>query len=119
MAVPALPSTYLILIEPAFAFGRLEAGFDFPSAARDVDQGLPFGLAARRVHDVIRMLALLIQAALRQQVMPEAALFGGDLQAPQGVSAQSYRRSPFAPAPAERRRHARAGKASAIRSART
>jgi putative transposase len=29
IAVPALPSAYLVLIEPAFAFRRHEAGFDF------------------------------------------------------------------------------------------
>uniref|UniRef100_UPI0038BB2F72 integrase core domain-containing protein n=1 Tax=Paraburkholderia nemoris TaxID=2793076 RepID=UPI0038BB2F72 len=28
VAVPALPSAYLVLIEPAFASGRLEAGFE-------------------------------------------------------------------------------------------
>ena len=83
VAVPALPLAYLVLIEPAFAFGCLEAGFDFPPAARDVDQGLPCGFAARGVYDVIRMLALLVQAAPHQQVMPEAALFCGDLQTPQ------------------------------------
>ncbi|RKR31595.1 hypothetical protein B0G82_7796 [Paraburkholderia sp. BL17N1] len=48
VAIPALPSAHLILIESAFAFGRLEAGLDFPPAARDVHQGLPCGLAARR-----------------------------------------------------------------------
>jgi hypothetical protein len=83
VAVPALPLAHLVLIESAFAFGGLEAGFDFPPAARDVDQGLPGGFAARGVYDVIRMLALLVQAAPHQQVMPEAALFCGDLQTPQ------------------------------------
>lgn len=44
MAVPALPSAHLVLIEAAFAFGRLEAGLNFPPAARDVHQGLPMSL---------------------------------------------------------------------------
>ncbi|KVT56996.1 hypothetical protein WK54_15270 [Burkholderia ubonensis] len=83
VAIPAMPSAHLVLIKPAFAFGRLEAGFDFPSATRDVGQGLPCRLAARRVHDAIRMFAFLIKAAPHQQVMPEAALFGGNLQTPQ------------------------------------
>src|SRR5258708_4347651 len=82
VTVPALPSAYFVLIEPAFAPGRLEANFDFPPAASHAHQSLPCGLGARRVHDVVRMLTFLIKAAPHQQVMPEAALFGGDLQAP-------------------------------------
>ena len=76
--VPTLPPAHLILIETAFAFGRLKPHLYFPAPASDVDQRLPRGLAARCIYDVIRMLSFLIKAAPHQQIMPEATLFGGE-----------------------------------------
>jgi len=57
----------VLLVPAAYATWKLNwmdwhvriGEFDFPPAARYVDQGLPCGFAARCVYDVIRMLALL------------------------------------------------------------
>ena len=83
VAVPALPATYLILVEAAFTLGGLKADFDLPSPASDVDQ-IPTGdLAAGRVDDEIRVLAILVKTAAYQQIMTKATLPGAQLQAPQ------------------------------------
>lgn len=83
MAIPALPSANLILVQTAFAFGRLEADLDFPPAARDVDERMSRRLPARGAHHVVGALTLLVKTAPDQKVMPESTFLRCNLQAPE------------------------------------
>jgi hypothetical protein len=82
VAIPALPTTYFVLIEATLALGGLESDLDFPSPARDADYGLSGDLAPRRIDDVVRMLAFVVEATPNQQVVSKAALFIAQLQPP-------------------------------------
>jgi len=82
VTVPALPATYFILIETAFAFGGFKSHLDFPSPAGDVDQRLTGNLAAGSVDDVIRLFTGLVETSPHQQVMAKATFLGAQLQAP-------------------------------------
>lgn len=82
VTVPALPATYLVLVEATLALGGLESDFDLPPPARNADHALAGDLAPRCIDDVVRMLVLVVEATSNQQVVPKAALFIAQLQAP-------------------------------------
>ena len=99
MAVPALPATYLVLIESALALGGLRTDLDLPAPAGDLHQVLEPGLRTPDMYHITGQFLTLIQAAPYQQVMSEATLLQCQLQPPQRHQRPVVQTLAFGPGP--------------------
>ena len=89
--VPAMPAAHLVAVQPDLLLGRLEALLDRPAPTGDPGQRLQAG-GGRAEHDVICHRVRLGELAAHQQPV------GACCRRNSRNRAQSYRRSPFAPA---------------------
>ena len=64
--IPALPVADFVVVQPAFALGRLECNLDFPAPPGHLGQSPQTGLGSRRIGEVVGKLGLLFAAAPRR-----------------------------------------------------
>src|SRR5271168_5360495 len=116
MPAPAMPGTAFVVIEAEFVLGGFEAVLDSPAMAFDQHQ-LLHGRALGAPGGEEGQIAVGNVAADQETARPlcgEGAVVFAGIEIGQFEIAQSCRRGPLVPSPADRRRHAPSGSVCAI-----